>query len=380
MVVDDIQERANGDRSERLQRRKPLLCVMNEDLRTHVRRFGFTEKETDTYLTVLENSPATITEVAEETDISKRHVYNVATKLQKRQFVIVNDYFTPTTIEATPPEEVYESVTQQTEEMYQQIEQQYQRTDEDVADLRVLQSRSTVVDRIVEMLSAAEHRIALSIPANVLVSLQESLREAVDRGVTVLLLVFEAESDTGQTPDLSFEGLGHAIRYRDVACPVMLAVDRTSALVGPRGALTQPTSQVNAVFFGQPYLESVVFTSLINTEWENATEIAVVPPSDLPRTHVNFRRTVIDATLHRHNGTSLRAEIEARPQDNPETVVDLAGDVAEVRQRLITPTTDPPPSQCAVCLRTDDGIVTIGGRDAHMEDYRAFNTTLVAQE
>lgn len=349
---------------------------MAGDLWKRIQRFGLTEKEADTYTAILEHGPATITEIANSADISKRHVYNVAKKLESRHFVIVNDYFTPTTIEVTPPEEVYDTLRDDAEALYQEIEERYDPGMEKTEEVKVLKSRSTVVNTIIELIKDANTRIAMTVPANALPMLVDPLREAVSRDVAVLLLVFEGESNTAGLPDVDLDGVAHAIRYRNDEAPVLLAIDKTTALVSPRGAITQPHSQVNAILFGQPYLESIVFTSLISAEWSNGDQIAVGSPSELPETYTNFRRAVIDAALHRQDGTELVAEIEARPRDHSETVVDLEGEIVKVRQQLVEPETDPDPGQSCLQVRIDGEIVNVGGKDAHLEEYRAFSTTL----
>ena len=353
---------------------------MDDELKRRVRQLGLTEKETDTYLTILEKGPATVTEVAARADVSKRYVYTVAKKLEGRHLVIVNDYFTPTTIEAAPPDEVYERLRERASDLYRHLEAKYQGNDQ-TDGIKVLKSRSTVVSRIEELIRAAEDQIVLSLPAVVVPRLHDALRDAVDRGVLVLLLVFEdrAPADSGKSDplaDIAFDGIGHAVRYRDSKLPILLAADGESAFVSARGVITQPNSPVNAISFGQPYMETVVFSSFINSLWVNAEEVCVAPPRELPHTYTNLRRAAIDTTIYRERGTAITAEIEARSKDHLESVVNLVGEVEAVKQRLVNPTTNPRPRQCCLCLRTDNGTVTVGNHDAFFEDYRAYKTTL----
>ncbi|MDS0295413.1 TrmB family transcriptional regulator sugar-binding domain-containing protein [Halogeometricum luteum] len=350
---------------------------MDEELRDKIRQFGLTEKETDTYLTILQNGPATVTEIAKAAEISKRHVYTVARKLEERHLVIVNDYFTPTTIEAAPPEEVYEQLKEQASDMYRILETKYHGSNQ-LDDIKVLKSRSTVINRLEEMIHASEDQLALSLPAVVIPTLQDALRDAVARDVLVLLLVFEDRTEVGTDPlaGVSLDGLATLVRYRDSNQPVMLAADSKSAFVSSRGVITRPNSPVKAISIEQPYMETVVFTSLMNSLWVNSDEVSVTPPNELPHTYRNLRRAAIDATIYGERGAVITAEIEARACDHPDSVVNLVGEVEGVKQRLISPTTDPRPRQCCICLRTEEGTVTVGNHDAFFEDYRAYKTTL----
>jgi sugar-specific transcriptional regulator TrmB len=350
---------------------------MGEELRRQVQGFGLTEKEADTYLTILDSGPTTVTEIANEADVSKRYVYTVAEKLEDRHFIIVNDYFTPTTIEAAPPEEVYDRLNEEVNGFYNNLKEKY-RTGTSSGDTKVLKSRSTVINKIEAMVGNAEDQLALSLPALVIPALSDALRDAVERGVLVLLLVFEDRNPPGDDPlaDVSLNGIAHTVRYRNSNLPILLSVDSGSALVSSRGVLTQPDSTANALFLGQQYMQTVVFSSLMNSLWVNSEEISVTSPHDLPHTYTNLRRVAIDATLYLNRGEDIAVECEARPTDHPESAENVVGEVSKVKQRIINPTTDPRPRQCCLCVRTDDGTVTIGNYDAFFEDYRAYKTTL----
>lgn len=354
---------------------------MDEQFRNQMRWFGLTEKETDTYLTILENGPTTVTEIADETDVSKRYIYTAAKKLEERHFVIVNDYFTPTTIEAAPPDEVYEHLTEQTDKLYSELESRY-RSSRISNDTKVLKSRSTVINKIEELIDGAEDQVAISLPAVVIPTLSETLRDAVDRGVFVLLLVFEDpnQNDTDPLSDVTLDGIAHALRYRDTKLPILLSVDTESALVASRGVITQPDSSANALFLGQPYMQTVVFSSFNNSLWVNSEEIHVTDPHQLPHTYTNIRRAAIDATMYSEQGVTLTAEIEARETEQPDAVVNIVGEVVGVKQRHINPTTDARPRQCCLCVRDGDETVTVGNHNAFFEDYRAYKTTLRTAE
>jgi len=80
-----------------------------------------------------------------------------------------------------------------------------------------------------------------------------------------------------------------------------------SALVSSRGVITRPDSPANALFLGQSYMDTVVFSTFTDTLWVNSEEVYVTSPHDLPHTYTNIRRAAIDATIYR----------EGVPRDNP---------------------------------------------------------------
>lgn len=351
---------------------------MNDDLRDLIRWFGFTEKETEVYLTILGNGPMTIQTIVQNSDVSKRHVYNTVERLEGYNLVVVNDYIMPATVEPALPEEVHNQITEKADDLYRHLERQHQQRVDIIDDIKVLKSRSTVIQKVRSMIDSAEERIALSIPTSFLSTLGGPLEDAVDRDVAVLLLVFEEQGSEDGVPDISAEGLAHVIRYGNRQNSIRIAVDRVSALVAPRNVVTEPQTQTNAVFLGQPYLEPIVFASLMNLGWELAEETYVASPTELPSTYSNFRRAVIDATLHKRAGNRIRAIIEARSQEVPETIVEIEGEITDLQQRFIDPMGDVQPGCCRMDLQTKDGTVSVGGQDALLEGYRAYSTRLEA--
>lgn len=349
---------------------------MDEEFGEWMRRFGFTEKEIETYEAILEHGPATASEIARETDVSKRHVYNIAEELERREFVVINDFVNPTRVEPAEPDRIYRTLREEAERMYQTLELRYQQQDGRREGVNVLKSRTAVIRRIRTMISSAENRIAISLPSEIVTTLEDDLRDTVDDGVTVLLLLFGGHHGNDEVPDVSLTGLADVVRYRDTEAPVLVAEDRKAGLASRRGAMTQPQSQVNAIFFGKSYLERVVYSALMNTDWVLADEIHTRPPDELPHTYTHIRQAVINAALHERAGHSLRAEVEVRGDSDSERTERLSGDVVGLKQRLVEPTSDPKPGQCSLDLWDGNERRRVGGIDAHIEDYRAYSITL----
>jgi len=67
-------------------------------LRDLLGRFGFSAKEIDTYLTLLEHGEAKASTIAEAAGVSKRYVYSVSETLEARGFVDVDDHVVPTVL------------------------------------------------------------------------------------------------------------------------------------------------------------------------------------------------------------------------------------------------------------------------------------------
>ena len=166
------------------------------DVERLLKRFGLSDKEVDTYLTLLDHGEAKASTVAEAAGVSKRYVYSASEELEARGFVTVNDHVTPTTIRANPPEEVIERLANDARSMRPALEARFSRAEATEEPFEVVKSRVTVVKRIRRAVSEATEEVALSFPLGRLDEVADDLREAVDRGVLVLLIVTGVDEGT----------------------------------------------------------------------------------------------------------------------------------------------------------------------------------------
>lgn len=353
------------------------VIMTSEELNAHLKRFGLREKEIDVYLVLLEAGPTTVNEIASQADVSRRHVYTVVKKLEEHHFVEINDYITPTVIQPTSPDLIHEKITSSADEMRDKLRTNIEPGTPQTDGFEVLKSRKTVIKRIRQILREAEGQVIVTIPETLISILTESLTSAVDRGVFVLLLVFQTGNGSIDLSDVELESIAHLVRTREVEIPVLVSVDHTCALVAPRGVITQPNSQVQAVRLGQSYIEPIISKSVLNTDWSLGEEVYVTTACELPETFTSFKHAVFQSYLHERNGTSLKATVEARHIGANAESTYLTGQVVKIEQRIVNPPTTPVIGKCSLRIQVDGNeTVSLGGPDAYMEDYGANRITL----
>lgn len=333
-----------------------------------LRRFGLSDKEVDTYLTLLEHGEAKASTIADAAGVSKRYVYSVSEALEERGFVEVNDHVVPTTIRAVPPEDVIRRLRSDVESMQPGLQERYAEAEPTAEQFEVVKSRVTVLKRIRGLIDAADSEVTLSIPLEHLDEVETELREAVDRGVLVLLIV-TGEDDL---PDL--EGVASAVRVWREPMPTMVTVDQSVGAVAPAEMLLRSNSDRQAIVFAQEQLGPVLVGSFFGNYWPAAEEVATADPADLPVSYENFRHAVFQATLHIRADTPLRAAVEGLFTDDGAAAIE--GRVVETRQGMMTPANNEFPVQHSLVVETEDGEVTVGGPGAFVEDVEAERVTL----
>jgi len=343
-------------------------------LRAHLRRFGLSEKEVDTYLTLLEYGEATASTIADVAGVSKRYVYSVSETLEDRGFVDVSDHAVPTTIRARPPEAVIKELVRDAEAMQPALEARHTRTEPLTDHFEAVKSRVTVLKRIRSFIDDADEELTLSVPLELLDEVDEALEAARARGVLVVLLV-------SGTPELQEETtrLASVTRVWSERMPTMLTVDRREGIVAPIGMLSSTHSDSQAIVFVQKHLGPVIVASFFGNYWPVAHEAAVGDPADLPVTYTNFRHAVFQATHWLRTDTELRADIEGRTTADSEPV-DISCRVVDVTQGLIEPTNNTFPVEHGLTVETDGRTYTVGGYGAFLETIEADRVSLSLTE
>jgi sugar-specific transcriptional regulator TrmB len=350
---------------------------MNDvSLQQLLQRFGFSNKEVDTYLTILEHGEAKASTIAEEANVSKRHVYSVAETLSDRGFVEVNDHIVPTTIEANPPESVVGTLADDLEAMEPALESHFSQAAPRSESFEVIKSRVTVLKRISELLNRSDEEVTLAIPYRLLDKVADELREAVERDVLVLLLV------TGVNPDedLDMIGLASVARVWEQPMPTILTIDREMGLIAPPAMLSRPNSSTQTIVFTQEQLGPVIVGSFLGNYFPMATEIYAIDPVTLPATYLDFRHAVLQATLHIRAGTTVRAHVTGRPLYNEGSSTELDGVVVDVRQSLLDPTSSSFPVENTLIIETAEGTYSAGGQGAFVEDLEVSEVELRTTE
>lgn len=336
-----------------------------------LRRFGLSDKETDTYLTILEHGEAKASTIADDAGVSKRYVYSISEKLEDRGFVSVNDHAVPTTIRANPPEEVIDALSKNLESMRPELESRYSRTAPQSEEFEIIKSRVTVLKRLRNVIDDATEELILTIPRDILVDVREELRDAVERDVLVLLVVTGIDSD-----EMAFDGIASVARAWRNPMPTIVVADRVSGLLAPAEMRSGANAGEQAIAFTQEYLAPVMAGSFFGNYWLTAEEVFVAEPDEELGTFTDFRHAVLEATLHLREGTELRARIRGRSVGSDDESTELDGRVVGVRQGLVTPVNNSFPVEHALVIETRSGTYTVGGERAFVEDFEAREVVL----
>ncbi|GAA0204300.1 TrmB family transcriptional regulator [Halobaculum roseum] len=340
----------------------------DEEIRSELSVFGLSSAEVDTYLAVLSRGETKASVVAEGAGVSQRAVYSIADRLERRGLVRVKDHASPTRIRALPPEEAISELSDRLESVTPSLEARFDSPEDRAPEIRIVKARATALKRLRSAIADAESEALVAVPRSAYSEVESELRSAVDRGVLVFLLIGGVTN--GSPSPAEFSGSGTVVRYWDERLPVLYAVDTDAAMIGDSEMLSNGARDADAVTVSHRHLNGSVGGLFLSAYWPASTKLSVTDPDPLPGSYDWFRQAVLHAFLRDRRGVDLAATVETASGET------FDGDIVEIRQALVPPSTNGYTLEMSIHLETADGVVTFGGPGSFMEDFRAESLTL----
>ncbi|GAB3025792.1 HTH-type sugar sensing transcriptional regulator TrmB [Natronobiforma cellulositropha] len=339
--------------------------MARDELRSTVERvgdrFNLGEYEIDAYLAVLEHGTLTASEIADSTSIPQPRVYDTVRSLSDRGLVELRES-RPMQVVAIDPTDAFDDVHAALEEMIDELEARFTAPARDTEAVSLVKSRSTILRYIEEVIDAAEYELALSLTPDLLERFEDDLMRARASGVSTDLLITPA-ADAPSPEEYAYTEVATAARARrGITTPVIAVADGTYSIYATQDALRDDQDRYGVIFNRSAlgFLISGFFGTVLWTTAET-TLGEDTESRPFPRRYASIRRCVkelIDA------GGEFYATIDGRDVESGRSRV-VRGKVTDVSFEMTE-------EVAALSLETDDGIVTVGGRVAALEEIEAY--------
>jgi sugar-specific transcriptional regulator TrmB len=209
---------------------------------------GFTSVEAQIYLFLVRHPLATGYEVSKGTGVARANSYQALESLTAKECVTIVS-IDPLRYSPVPPERLLKRIQLETARRCQLLEEQFAKLDvpDSMGHFWELNERKRIEARLIELIGRAENRLVASLWAEDLDILAPSLREARERGCTVILNLF-GEAEVEYATIYQHEGPEKVVSGHLVA----LAIDFSEALVASldepaTGVMTQNRTLVRVV-------------------------------------------------------------------------------------------------------------------------------------
>lgn len=343
------------------------------ELLDELQEVGLTKYESSAYVAAVSLGSATPNELSDASDVPQGRIYDVIEDLRDRGLVEVQERSGGKEIHAPPPEVVLDqfrkrhidSFTDRVDTISAGLEEFHDHEQAAEGFVTMVSLDESAVRHIRRAIEDAEWWLTMALPVDLYDSVADSIADAIDRGVTVRLII---DGDEARSADPRPGRIGPtlpdgaAVRHRP-SLDTFAFADRTYGIFNSKHpqAESQPyiiTQERNLVLLFQSYAEQV---------WTGSKTLQ--SGSGLPKRYLDPWRAIVELREGLDAGTSYVAEVEGR-ETYTRTPDRWMGEVVdyEISGPVGTDFEAVSPTTAALTVDTAAGERTVGGWKATMED------------
>jgi sugar-specific transcriptional regulator TrmB len=343
---------------------------MSEEIATTLRDIGLTKYQSLAYVAVVRLGGTQFTTLAEEAGIPQQRIYDVVDDLQAMGLVEVHEGSRGKKAVPVPPEVALEELKQQE---INQVESHFDTAIDDLDSLSsevqrtsgyvtVVNHESSMRRHISNAIESANWWLFLSLPASWYDDFKEDVRDAIDRGVTVRLLVHT--DDVARVENTAYDP-GIPVRCRPSA-DTIVAADRKYGVF--RGLSAPAVARPSLVTKDESIVE--MFQRYSEQFWTGSRHVQFDHP--YPRRYLTPWRAIIDHRDALESNVTFEVCVEGNDTETGRLgtwvgpIVDYKFESEREADYSVVL-----PEVARLVIETDDGPVTVGGWDATLEDVAA---------
>lgn len=351
--------------------------MTDRELTSQLQDLGLTKYQSETYIAAVHAGEAQPTDLVDISGVPQGRIYDVIDDLAEMGLIEVRSHGQGKLITAPSPETVLEDlkhrriddISQRIDAVSRRLEAMYQETDAETEGYVTMVGRQeTALRHIRQAIETAECWLTVSVPVEIYQEIADEVTAAVDRGITVRLLL----SGTQDPPDLSFPD-GLPVRFRAMA-DTFVAADRAYGIY----ASDHPRKESRSYLITQEATLVLLLQDYTETIWTASAQVQ--DGVSLPRCYLDPRRVLIDYQDTIDAGETLVATVAGHRTDIQREgtwtghIVDY-----ELRGPVNTNYHVAPPTIASLTLATEEGEITVGGWRATVEDIAATTIQLTRQ-
>lgn len=348
---------------------------MDDSVADALQDIGLTEYQTRAYVTAVERGRSSLSNLADAADIPTQRIYDVVDDLEELGLVEVHEGSGGKEAIAVAPDVGLTELKRQRVDRLEatvdtaidELDQLFSEVDTSAGFVSVVSHDSSVRRHVTSAIESAEWWLFLSLPADWYTDLRAEIESAVERGVTVRLLVQPA--DDGSTEPAPFPD-GVLVRRRRAA-DLVVAADREYGIF--RGIGSPAVSRPSLVTKDRSLVE--MFQRYSEQFWTASEPLQTDASS--PRRYLTPWQALTDNADRLAAGEPLEAYVEGHETETGRTGT-WSGAVVdhELRPADQSDFSVVLPEIARLTLDTADGHVTVGGWDATLEDVAAHGVEI----
>lgn len=324
-------------------------------LRQALEEAGLTGQQADAYLALLEAGQSPVIDLARRSSVSSSRIYDVVRGLEGMGFVetIERDRLFARPRDPVGVLERLRSKSETLADAADEIEERWERPDPRESRIGVRKHQESVIRGAGEAITNAEVSVELAATPEQVRRLRPEIEAAAERGVLLLLSVYDVGLEEVPIPEGVLE-----VSRNPIPGPFLATVDRRYAFFSPNVHGDEPYG----ITIGDEILTFVLHWFFLTSQWGGQETVYSNP--DHPPTYVSIEGFVRDAATMLAEGATMRLRTVGYDTET--------GDLVGVSGYGLD---DPSYTDLAghLALSIDDGerIHTVGGWGAIVEDVEA---------
>ncbi|MGQ3413633.1 TrmB family transcriptional regulator sugar-binding domain-containing protein [Natrinema sp. LN54] len=347
------------------------------ELSTTLEEAGLSPYQAEAYVTLLELGSASASEIASASSVPQPRIYDILRALADQGFVTVyeRDHFYARVNDPSDALSSLRTTINRYESAIDEIEARYESPEISDSTVSLVQQFRTVLDHARDQIERADDHIQLAATPDQFTTLQPLLRAAYERGVHVQLSLFLPEDESLPFDESIFEGVCTDVRGRNLPGPFLLLVDRQRACYATHNRLSHDYGVLI-----DDYNTAYVFHWYYLTRlWEVYETLYSDRPTEPPYSYVEITDCIRSIEPLLQEGATITGCVDGEFTDTGRDC-ELDGQFIDIGYTASRP--DDAGSllklaaEARVQFETEDGVYTVGGRGAFVEDIAGKRFTI----
>ncbi|WP_324761044.1 TrmB family transcriptional regulator sugar-binding domain-containing protein [Haloarcula sp. GH36] len=346
----------------------------NRSMESELQKLGLSKKEANVYMTIIEYDQIKPTTLASESDVSTSYVYEICDKLAERGLVTVHSNRTPMLVCARPPTEAFNDIRSELSNLEGKVETYYETpTDQDTPP-ELIRSRQTLKKQMRSIINESSKSILMMMPVTHLSDFADALRQAVEDGVFVLLVLHGEISEVTST---NLQSIASAVRFFYDTSGVLLVADGKQGIVGSANLLNWGQTDRNCISLTNRFNTVLIGGAFMSVIWQPAHEVLIPTADQLPNRYNSWLAAVLNATIHLRCGNSIAAQVSGYYTGSSKRETEtISGEIIETTQNILYPQDGGFGTKNSLLIDTGETTVSVGSEGAYVEDFASTTITL----
>jgi len=242
----------------------------------------------------------------------------------------------------------------------------------EIPSIWMLKGRDNMIDKILEILYKAENEVLLTIPANLLGTFEKHLRKVESKGVVISLVIYlDGEKSQVDTKIARYVD----VRVREPPASILAQADFNECLLCSHNTLTSqlPVNEGHAIVAEDFDLLQVLSYFFYHSYWIHAKPVIKENPTrKYPKNFVHMWKAIEEVDMLMEKGYKVKALIKGKNviDHTPTEFEALIIETRNINSRIFS----------LIVEKPDGTKITVGGRQASIEDVEASTLTLIPIE